>query len=178
MSSTEALGGAGAGGPGGSGGHKRGRPFGSKNKVKDPAATPLVSRKCGRPLGSRNKKTLAALAAAATTDSAGAGHAATAAAAPTGAVAAATTAATPVKAAAAIVTATIFVGASPLVSQLRPPVAQLVPPPPWCASPGAHRCSSGSPIPRSTGSPPSWPIFGLGTRCACRFPSGSSTPWG
>jgi hypothetical protein len=35
---------------------------------------PPVPRKCGRPLGSRNKKTLAALAAAATTEPFGAGR--------------------------------------------------------------------------------------------------------
>jgi hypothetical protein len=57
--------------------------------VKDPAATPPVSRKRGRPLGSRNKKTLAALVAAAAADSARAAPATTAAAAPVGAVAAA-----------------------------------------------------------------------------------------
>jgi hypothetical protein len=57
MSSAGALGGAGAGGPGESSGRKCGRPFGSRNKVKDPAATPPVPRKRGRPLGSHNKKT-------------------------------------------------------------------------------------------------------------------------
>jgi hypothetical protein len=82
MSSSGALGGAGVGGPGKLSGRKRGRPFGSKNKVKDPAATPPVPRKRGRPLGSRNKKTLAALAAAAVADSARAAPAAAAAAAP------------------------------------------------------------------------------------------------
>jgi hypothetical protein len=69
MSSSGALGGAGTGGPGGSSGRKRGRPFGSKNKVKDLVATPPVSRKRGRSVGSHNKKTLAALAAPAAADS-------------------------------------------------------------------------------------------------------------
>jgi hypothetical protein len=65
MSSTSAPGGSGAEGLGGSSGRKRGRPLGSRNKVKDPAATPPMSRKRCRPLGSRNKKTVAALVATA-----------------------------------------------------------------------------------------------------------------
>jgi hypothetical protein len=65
MLSTRISGGAGAGGSGGPGEHKRGCPFGSRNRAKDPAVTPPVPRKGGRPLGGRNKKTLAALAAAA-----------------------------------------------------------------------------------------------------------------
>jgi hypothetical protein len=82
MSPTGALGGAGAGVPSGSGGRKRGRPFGSRNRAKDPAATPPVPRRRGRLPGSRNKRTLVALAAAATAESAGAAPAATVAAAP------------------------------------------------------------------------------------------------
>jgi hypothetical protein len=133
--------------------------------VKDPVAIPPVSRKRGRPLVSRNKKTLAALAAAAAADSVGAAPAATAAT-------------TPVEVAAAIIGAVVSVGAAPLASPLQVPVAQLVLPPTWCASPGARWRSSGSPTPRSTGSPPSWPIFRPGARCAYHSPSGSSTPWG
>jgi hypothetical protein len=127
MSSTGVSEGAGAGGPDGSSGRKRGRSFGSRNKVKDPAATPSVPRKRGRPLGSRNKKTLAALAAGAAADSAGVAPAAAAAAAPTGAVvtAAATAAApaeaatstalvvTPIEVVAAIIGAAILVGLAP-----------------------------------------------------------------
>jgi hypothetical protein len=87
MSSTGALGGVVAGVPSGSGGRKRGRPFGSRNRAKDPAATPPVPRRRGRPPGSRNKRTLAALAAAAAVESAGAAPAAAVAAAPVGVVA-------------------------------------------------------------------------------------------
>jgi hypothetical protein len=126
MSSTGISGGAGAGGPGGPGGCKRGRPFGSRNRVKDPAATPPVPRKRGRPLGSRNKKTLAALAAAAAAESAGVASTAAVATAPAGAVASAATnamapvgaastgslAVTPLEAVAAIVSAAIAVGAA------------------------------------------------------------------
>jgi hypothetical protein len=191
MSSTGALGGAGAGGPGGSSGRKHVRPFGSRNTVKDPTATPPVPRKCGRLPGSRKKKTLAALAATAAADSAGVAPAVDAAAAPTGAVVTAavgaaaptgavTTAAlavTPIEAAAAIIGAVISVGAAPLASPVQAPAARLVPPPPWCTSPGIRRHGSGSPTPQSTGSPPSWPIFRPGARCAYRSPSGSSTPW-
>jgi hypothetical protein len=92
-------------------GHKRGHSFGSKNKVKDPAATPPVPHKSGRPLGSRNKKTLAALAATATADSAGVAPAA--AVAPTRAVTTAATTVTPIEAAAAIIGVVVSVGAAP-----------------------------------------------------------------
>jgi hypothetical protein len=102
-------------------------PLGSRNKVKDPAATPLVPCKCGRPLGSRNKRTLAALVVAAIAESAGAAPAAVVAAAPAGAVTsaaadatapvgAASTASltvTPLEAAAAIIGAAIAVEAAP-----------------------------------------------------------------
>jgi hypothetical protein len=50
MSSVGALGGSKAGGSGGSGGHKRGPPLGSRNKSKSPAATPSVPLKRGRPV--------------------------------------------------------------------------------------------------------------------------------
>jgi hypothetical protein len=70
MSSLEAFGGAGT--VGGLGGRKRGRPLGSLNKAKDPAATPPVPRRRGRPPGSRNKKTLEALMAVATAEPFGA----------------------------------------------------------------------------------------------------------
>jgi hypothetical protein len=187
MSSTGGLGSAGAEGPGGSSGRKRGHPFGSKNKVKYPTATPPVPRKRVRPLGSRNKKTLAALVAA---DSARAAPAAAAMAptravateaavvTPAGAVATTAAAVTPIKAAAAIISTAISVGAAPLALPLRASVARLAPPPTWCVSPDARRRSSDSPAPRSTGSPPSWPIFGLGARCVCCSPSSLSTPWG
>jgi hypothetical protein len=56
-------------GSSGSGGCKRGRPLGSRNKGKGPTVVPSVRRNRGRPLGSRNKKTLVALAAAAATAS-------------------------------------------------------------------------------------------------------------
>jgi hypothetical protein len=72
-----------------------------------------VSHKRGRPLGSCNKKTLAALAAAAAVDSAGAAPAVAVATASIKAVAAGTTVATPVEAAATIIAATFSVGAAP-----------------------------------------------------------------
>jgi hypothetical protein len=126
MSSTRISGGAGAGGPGGPGERKCGRPFGSRNRAEDPAVTPSVPRKRGRPPDSRNKRTLAALAAAAATESAVAASA-TVAAAPAGVVASAATnamapagaastaglAMTPLEAAAAIVGATFAVGVAP-----------------------------------------------------------------
>jgi hypothetical protein len=71
--------------------------------VKDPAATPLVPRKRGRPLGSHNKRTLAALAAAAPTESAGAVPSAAIIVVPTEAVV--TAAATAMATAGAVVTA-------------------------------------------------------------------------
>jgi hypothetical protein len=52
MLSAGALGGSEVGGLGGLSGHRRGRPVWSKNKAKDSAATPPVSRKRGRPQGS------------------------------------------------------------------------------------------------------------------------------
>jgi hypothetical protein len=127
MSSTRVLGGAGAGVPSGSGGRKCGRLFGSRNRARDPAATPPVPRRHGHPLGSRNKKTLEALAAAAAAESVGVASAATVAGAPAGAVASAATnaiapvgaasigglAVTPLEAAAAIISAAIAVGAAP-----------------------------------------------------------------
>jgi hypothetical protein len=100
MSSARAPGGSEVGGLGGSSGRKRGRPLGSRNKDKGPAATPSVSCKRGRPLGSRNKKTLAALAAAAATASADV-------------VPATATAMVPVEAATAVVATAASVGAAP-----------------------------------------------------------------
>jgi hypothetical protein len=82
MSSLEAINGAGARATGGSGGRKRGRSFGSQNKAKDPLATPPVPRRRGQPPGSRNKKTLEALAAAATAEPSGVGRSTVVAAAP------------------------------------------------------------------------------------------------
>jgi hypothetical protein len=127
MSSLEAFGGAGAGTAGGLSGHKHGRPLGSLNKAKDPAATPPVPRRRGRPPGSRNKKTLEALAAAAAAEPFGAGHSTAVVAAPGGAVALATANAavpaaatsiagltgTPLEAAAALVGAAMALGAAP-----------------------------------------------------------------
>jgi hypothetical protein len=118
MSSSGPLGGAGAGGPSGSSGRKRDRPFLSKNRVKDPAATPPVSSKRGRLLGSHKKKTLAALAATAAVDSAGAAPA-VAAVAPIEAVTTAATALTSIEAAATIIGTAVSVGAAPLASPLR-----------------------------------------------------------
>jgi hypothetical protein len=127
MSSTRALGGAEAGAPSGSGRRKCGRPFGSRNRAKDPAATPPVPRRRGRPPGSRNKRTLEALAATAVVESAGAAPATAVTAAPAGVVALATTnavaptgatsiaglSATTLEAAAAIVGAAIAIRAAP-----------------------------------------------------------------
>jgi hypothetical protein len=127
MSSLEAFGGAGAGTTGGLSGRKRGRPLGSLNKTKDPAATPPVPRRRGRPPGSRNKKTLEALAAVAAAEPFGASHSTAIVAAPGEAVAlaaanaavpaAATSVAgltgTPLEAAVALVGATIAFGAAP-----------------------------------------------------------------
>jgi hypothetical protein len=128
MSSLEAANGAGAGATGGSGGRKRGRPLGSQNKAKDPAATPPVPRRRGRPPGSRNKKTLQALAAAATAEPFGVSRstaiiaapggvvtlAATNAAAPAAATSVAGLTGTPLEAAAALVGAAMAVGAARL----------------------------------------------------------------
>jgi hypothetical protein len=47
MSSLDAFSGARAGAASGLGGRKRGRPLGSLNKAKDPAATPPVPRRRG-----------------------------------------------------------------------------------------------------------------------------------
>jgi hypothetical protein len=127
MSSTGALGGAGAGVPSGSGGLKCGRPFGSRNRAKDPATTLAVPRRRGRPPGSRNKRTLAALTAAAAVESAGVAPAAAVATAPAGVVASVATntaapvgttsiaglAVTPLEAAAAIVGAAIALRVAP-----------------------------------------------------------------
>jgi hypothetical protein len=126
MSSSGALSGAGARAPNKSGGRKRGRPFGSKNREKDPATTPPVPHRHGRPPGSRNKKTLSALVAAAAAESARAVLAAAVAAAPARAVAPAATntvapagapsvaglTATSLEAAAALVGAMLAVGAA------------------------------------------------------------------
>jgi hypothetical protein len=87
MSSLEVPYGAGARAAGGSGGHKRGRPLGSQNKVKDPAATPLVPRRHDRLPGSHNKKTLEALAAVAAAEPFGASRSTAIVATPGGVVA-------------------------------------------------------------------------------------------
>jgi hypothetical protein len=121
---------------------------------------PPVSRKHGRPLGSRNKKSLAALAAAAAAVSAEAAPAAA-----TDAVSA--------KAAAAATTAAASIGR--LLP--RPPVTRLALLPARLASIGARQRSSGSPTLWRTVTLPSWPLFGLGARCACHSPSGSLTRW-
>jgi hypothetical protein len=127
MSSLEATNGAGARAAGWLGGRKRGRPLGSQNRKKDPAATPPVPRRRGRPPGSRNKKTLEALAAAATAEPSGVSRSTAIVAAPGGvvALAAANTAApaattsvagltgTPLEAAAALVGVAMAVGAAP-----------------------------------------------------------------
>jgi hypothetical protein len=127
MSSSGAIGGAGAGAPKGSGGRKRGRPLGSLNKVKDPAAMPPVPQRCGRPPGSRNKKTLEALTAAGATEPSGVGRSTAITEAPRGVVAladanaaaAAGTASvagltgTSLEATAALVGAAMAVGAAP-----------------------------------------------------------------
>jgi hypothetical protein len=127
MSSLDAFSGAGAGATGGLGGRKRGRPLGSLNKAKDPAATPPVPRRRGRPTDSRNKKILEALAAVATAKPFGASHSTAIVAAPGGAIAvaaggtavpaAATSVAgltgTPLEAAADLVGAAIAFGAAP-----------------------------------------------------------------
>jgi hypothetical protein len=113
MSSLEAINGAGAGAAGGSGGRKRGRPFGSQNKAKDPAATPPVPQRCGRPSGSCNKKTLEALVAAAAAEPSGVGRSTAIAAAPAGATSVAGLIGTPLEAAAALVGAAMAVGAAP-----------------------------------------------------------------
>jgi hypothetical protein len=86
MSSLEATIGAGAGATGGSGGRKRGRPLGSQNKAKDPAATPPVPRRRGCPPDSHNKKTLEALAVAAAAEPFGASRSTAIVAAPGGVV--------------------------------------------------------------------------------------------
>jgi hypothetical protein len=127
MSALGATSGAGVGTTDRPGGHKHGRPLESQNKVRDPAVMPLVPQKCGRPPGSRNKKTLAALAAAATMEPFGASHSNTLIAAPGGGAAmavanaavpaAATSIAgltgTPLEAAAALVGAAMALGAAP-----------------------------------------------------------------
>jgi hypothetical protein len=116
-----------AGGPSGSSRRKRGHLLGRRNKVKDPAATPPVPRKRSRPPGSHNKRTLGALAAAATTESAGVVPSAVVIAAPARAVVTTVAAAmapaeaaitaglavTPLEAAAAIIGAVVSVGAAP-----------------------------------------------------------------
>jgi hypothetical protein len=124
MSSLEAFGGAGARTTGGLGGRKRGRPLGSLNKAKDPAAMPPVPWRRGRPPGSRNKKTLEALAGVAAVEPFGASHSTAIIAAPRGATAnaavpaAATSIAgltgTPLEAAAALVGAAMAFRAAPL----------------------------------------------------------------
>jgi hypothetical protein len=86
MSLLEAINGAGTGTAGGSGGRKRGRPLGSQNKAKDPAATLPIPRRRGRPPGSCNKKTLEALAAVAAAEPSGVGRSAAVATAPGGVV--------------------------------------------------------------------------------------------
>jgi hypothetical protein len=127
MSSLEAFGGAGARTTGGLGGRKRGRPLGSLNKAKDPAATPPVPRRRGRPPGSHNKKTLEAFVGVAATEPFGASHSIAIVAAPGGAVALAAANASvpaaassiagltgiPLEAAAALVGAAMVFGASP-----------------------------------------------------------------
>jgi hypothetical protein len=87
MSSLRAFGRAGDGTVGGLSGRKRGHPFGSRNKAKDPAAMPPVPRRRGRPPSNRNKKTLEALMAAAAAEPFGASHSTAVVAAPGGAVA-------------------------------------------------------------------------------------------
>jgi hypothetical protein len=127
MSSLGATSGAGAGAGDGPGGHERGRPLGGQDGARGLAATPPVPRKRGHPLGSRNKKTLAALAAAATSEPFGAGRSIAIVAAPGGPVAAAAggavvpaaatsvagLAGTPLEAAAALVGAAMAFGAAP-----------------------------------------------------------------
>jgi hypothetical protein len=119
MSSTGVLGGAVARGPSGSSGRKCGRPLGRRNKVKDPAATPPVPRKRGHPPGSHKKRTLGALAAAATAESARVVPSTVVIAAPAAATAPAEAAitaglaVTPLEAAAAIIGAVVSVGAAP-----------------------------------------------------------------
>jgi hypothetical protein len=127
MSSLDAFNGARAGAAGGLGGRKRGRPLGSLNKAKDPAAMPPVPWRRGRPPGSRNKKTLEALAVVAAAEPFGASHSTAIVAAPGGAVAvavggvadpAATTSVasltgTPLEAAAALIGAAMVFGAAP-----------------------------------------------------------------
>jgi hypothetical protein len=125
MLSLEASIGAGAAGE--PSGRKRGRPLGSLNKAKDPAATPPAPRRRGRFPGSRNRKTLAALVAAAAAEPLGAGRSTAIIASPGRGVAlaaanavapaAATTVAghsgTSLEAAAALVGAAMAVGAAP-----------------------------------------------------------------
>jgi hypothetical protein len=127
MSSLEAINGAGARAAGGSGGRKRGRPLGSQNKAKDPAATPPVPRRRVRPPGSHKKKTLEALAAAAAAEPSGVDRstaittapggvitlAAANAAAPTAATSVAGLTGTPLEAAAALIGAAMAVEAAP-----------------------------------------------------------------
>jgi hypothetical protein len=84
MSSLRATSGAEA--ADGPGGRKRGRPLGSQNKVRDPAAIPPVPQRCGRPPGSRNRKTLEALAAAAAAEPFGVSHSTAIVAPPEGAL--------------------------------------------------------------------------------------------
>jgi hypothetical protein len=128
MSSLDAFSGAGAGATSGLGDRKRGRPLGSLNKAKDPAAMPPVPRRHGRPPGSRNKKTLEALAAAAAAEPFGASHSTAIVAAPGRTVAmaagsavvpaAATSIAgltgTPLESVAALIGAAMAFGAAPL----------------------------------------------------------------
>jgi hypothetical protein len=192
MSSSGAISGAGAGAPGGSGGRKRGRPLGSQNKVKDPAAMPPVPQRRGRPPGSRNKKTLEALAAATATEPYGAGRSTALTAAPGGAVALATAhvaapasatsiaglTRTPLEAAAALVGAGMAVEVAPPGLAGRASVAPPMRPPARHASPGACHLCSGSPTPRSTGTPPPWCTCWPGDRIACRSLPASSARWG
>jgi hypothetical protein len=128
MSSSGAIGGAEARALEGSGGRNRGRPLGSQNKAKDPAATPPVPRRRGHPPGNRNKKTLEALAAAAAAEPSKVGRspaitvapggvaalAAANAAAPVGATSIAGLTGTFLEAVAALVGAAMAVGAAPL----------------------------------------------------------------
>jgi hypothetical protein len=128
MSSLKATSGAEA--SDGPDGHERGRPLGGLDGAGGLAVTPAVPRKHGHPLGSCNKKTLAALAAAATTEPFGAGRSSTIIAAPGGTVAATASGAivpvvpaattsiagltgTPLEAAAALVGAAMAFGAAP-----------------------------------------------------------------
>jgi hypothetical protein len=106
MSAIGATSGARAEAADGPGGRKHGRPYGSQNKVRDPAATPLVPRKRGRPPGSRNKKSLVALAAATAVAAANA-------AVPAAATSVAGLTGTPLEAVAALVGAAMAFRAAP-----------------------------------------------------------------